>query len=381
MNTGQYISGVGHLALIVWALVGGVLFRPKEPPFEFANVSLVSSAEFAAMQEAAAPRPVDEPVAEPEVAPEPEPEPAPVPEPEPEPEPEPTPEPEPEPAPEPAPEPEPAEAVPPPEPDPGSTVLTEEVEAPAPQEADIVAEAESEAPPEDVPEAPEAEVAVEPEEAEPTEEPVVEAEPAAPPPTTTAIVTEADTPGAGGGALAPENSRRPRARPERLAAAPAPEPDPEPEPAPQAEPEPRVEDAIAAAAADAVAEALASAQSETTSETGGTGLAATGPPLTSGERDAFRIAVQGCWVVDPGSEASRISVTLAFGLDQSGKVVSGPTLISDSGGSEAAVRTAFEAARRAILRCQSGGFPLPPEKYQQWREVEMTFDASGRQIR
>ncbi|MDH3263430.1 MAG: cell envelope biogenesis protein TolA, partial [Paracoccaceae bacterium] len=204
-------------------------------------------------------------------------------------------------------------------------------------------------------------------------------EPAAPPPTTTEIVTEADTPGAGGGALAPEISRRPRARPERLAAAAAPEPEPAPVPAP--EPEPSVEDTIAEAAADAVAEALAAAQSETTSEQGGSGLAASGPPLTSGERDAFRIAVQGCWVVDPGSEASRISVTLAFELDQAGKVVSGPEMISDSGGSEAAVRTAFEAARRAILRCQRGGFALPAEKYEQWREVEMTFDASGGRIR
>jgi hypothetical protein len=74
-------------------------------------------------------------------------------------------------------------------------------------------------------------------------------------------------------------------------------------------------------------------------------------------------------------------VTLGFELDPAGRVVSGPSLIEDSGGSDAAVRTAYEAARRAILRCQRGGFPLPAEKYEQWREVEMTFDAGGGRIR
>ncbi|MEM6478789.1 MAG: energy transducer TonB, partial [Pseudomonadota bacterium] len=35
---------------------------------------------------------------------------------------------------------------------------------------------------------------------------------------------------------------------------------------------------------------------------------------------------------------------------------------------------AFEAARRAIIRCGAKGFDLPSEKYDQWKEIEMTFN-------
>ena len=50
-------------------------------------------------------------------------------------------------------------------------------------------------------------------------------------------------------------------------------------------------------------------------------------------------------------------------------------------GRRAAAKQAYEAARRAILRCQGEGFPLPPEKYEQWRVVEMTFNPSEMVIR
>jgi len=52
-------------------------------------------------------------------------------------------------------------------------------------------------------------------------------------------------------------------------------------------------------------------------------------------------------------------------------------LLSSSEGSEAAVQSAFNKARVAVLRCQSfgrDGYDLPPEKYEQWQDVEMTFN-------
>jgi hypothetical protein len=401
MNTGTKISAAGHGALIVWALLGGVLFKSRETQFEFANVSVISEAEFASLREAAAP--AEQPAspvagtspppprpAPPEPAPE-EPPPDPVPEPVPE---EVPPEPAPPEPPPPEPDPEPQPVQPDVSPDAGSTVLENQSEqTPAPQQADIVAEEETPAPEEPVEEAPVEQEATQPDPAEEPEVVTEETAPAAPEETTTAIITEADTQAAGGGALAPERSLRPRSRPERVAAA---EPPPQPADAPAeapseapAEPDPpepdtSVEDAIAAAAADAVAAALAEAQSDTAAPatgTGGQGTAASGPPLTGGERDAFRLAVQRCWVIDPGSEASRVSVTLAFSLDPSGRISAGPTLLTNSGGSDSAVRTAFEAARRAVVRCGASGFQLPPEKYEQWKEVEMTFDASGGRIR
>jgi hypothetical protein len=44
------------------------------------------------------------------------------------------------------------------------------------------------------------------------------------------------------------------------------------------------------------------------------------------------------------------------------------------GGSENATKTAFQAARRAILRCQKDGYKLPVEKYDHWWDIEITFN-------
>ena len=56
-------------------------------------------------------------------------------------------------------------------------------------------------------------------------------------------------------------------------------------------------------------------------------------------------------------------------------------LVSSTGGSDASTRQAFEAARRAIIRCGTRGFPLPVEKYDSWRDIEMTFNPEGMQFR
>ena len=184
-------------------------------------------------------------------------------------------------------------------------------------------------------------------------------EAAAPPEATTEIVTEAEEPKE----LAPAASPRPKARPKR--------------------PEPQVaettEQPSEAPTEDAVATALAAALTggDTASET----PAPTGPPLTGGERDALRIAVQDCWVVDVGSQAANVTVTVGVAMTRDGTVDGGINLVEASGGDAAAQRTAFEAARRAILRCQRGGYPLPVEKYDHWRDIEMTFNPEGMRLK
>ena len=57
-------------------------------------------------------------------------------------------------------------------------------------------------------------------------------------------------------------------------------------------------------------------------------------------------------------------------------------LLSNSGGSDAgAVQAAFEKARRAILRGSANGFNLPPDKYDQWRDIEMVFNPDGMRLK
>jgi hypothetical protein len=77
-----------------------------------------------------------------------------------------------------------------------------------------------------------------------------------------------------------------------------------------------------------------------------------------------------------------VTVVVGVSLTQDGRVADGSLrLLEGSGGSDGAIQTAFEAARRAILRCGASGFDLPPEKYDQWRDIEMTFNPEGMRLR
>lgn len=80
-----------------------------------------------------------------------------------------------------------------------------------------------------------------------------------------------------------------------------------------------------------------------------------------------------CWVVDVGDESSQVIVTIRVELTREGKI-SSTELISAKGGSYAAQRKAFQAARRAIIRCQGRGYNLPRDKYDFWKTIEITFD-------
>ena len=112
-------------------------------------------------------------------------------------------------------------------------------------------------------------------------------------------------------------------------------------------------------------------------------VAPRGPPLTRGEREAFGLAVGQCWNVGSLSpSALATTVVVAFDMQRTGAPVTGSIRMVDfSGGSEADADRAFQAARRAIIRCGTKGFQLPVEKYDQWREVEATFNAEGMQFR
>ena len=103
--------------------------------------------------------------------------------------------------------------------------------------------------------------------------------------------------------------------------------------------------------------------------------------MTGAERDSFRISVNRCWNVDPGSVAARVTVEVGFNLDRDGRVINNEVRLISSDGDQGATDIAFSAARRAILRCQSGGYELPADKYDQWQEVVITFDPSGMRMR
>lgn len=377
MRIGFYISGGAHLALILWVLFGGA-FKPDPDPFEITEVSVISGAEFEAMMAA-----VQSPEATTEVAmptpPAPQEQATPAVRPPDAPPPQPV-EPQPAEAPPPDPVPQPAEALPPqpaevsdeapvlaPPPQDEVVLAPENSSRPVPRPAERVAPEPVAAPEPDTRVADTVTEEVVPDEA--AETPREETEAGAPEEATTRIVTEATEPPS----AAPATSIRPRtrpARPEPVAEAPR-----EETPAEQpAEQQPSTSDAVN----DALRQALEGADAATPTPAG-----QSGPPMTSGERDALRVAVQQCWNVGSlSSEALRTTVVVAVSMSEDGRPMNETLrMLSFEGGTEAAARQAFESARRAIIRCGVNGFNLPRDKYAQWREIEMTFNPENMRIR
>ena len=106
-------------------------------------------------------------------------------------------------------------------------------------------------------------------------------------------------------------------------------------------------------------------------------------PLPSDEWEAIGLAVGQCWNVGSlSASACATTVVVAFDIQRTGVPVTGSIrMVEFSGGSEADADRAFGAARRAIIRCGTKGFQLPVKTYDQWRELEATFNAEGLKFR
>lgn len=372
-STGAKVSAIGHTLLIGW-LVLGWGFDSEPMDFEITPVSVVSGEEYAQMVAATTPQPsTDEPAApatpsveetptppEPEVAPA-EPTPPPVAE-------QPVEETPPPDAPEPPAPPADVTDAAPVEPIPPTPTAIPDVNVsprPQPRPAQVIASEPVAPPPPDAAVDVVVQEAVVPDETAPAEVATPAVEATAPEETATEIAIADEVPSG-----APESSPRPPSRPNRPAPA-----EEEPTPAPQTPATTTTassDNADDAAVAAALADAMAGASSPNV---------AAGPPMTGSETEGFRVAVNACWNVDPGSQAARVTMTVAFNLDQSGKVVGDVRQLSADGGDASSTEIAFQAARRAILRCGAKGYQLPADKYDQWKEVEITFDPSGMRMR
>ena len=107
------------------------------------------------------------------------------------------------------------------------------------------------------------------------------------------------------------------------------------------------------------------------------------PALTQAARAGLNIGVSQCWNIGSLSkEAQRTTVVVGFDMSREGRPVDGTLrLVSYEGGSQSAAQQAFEAARRAILRCGANGYGLPAESYDHWRQVELVFNPEGMRLR
>lgn len=362
MQIGYTISGVAHISLVGWVLFGGA-FQPAPEPFDVTEVVAISEAEFDSLFNTADPvEPANDAVApSPAVAPAPEITPPAAPTPEP-------------------------EFIPPASAEDTAPLAPETTEPPvlappsdAPeQDGPVTAEpvkpvAAPRVAPEAVPQPDHddkvADVAQEAATSQAQgEETVPEQERTVEEAANTEIVTEAEE----GQDTTLGRSLRPRARPSR----PTPPRDTLPEQTQTATDEntqSAVDDLLAGLASD---QPVQNPVPERPARPAG-------PPMTAGEKDALRVAVQKCWNTGSlSTEALRTTVIVAVDMNEDGTPNAGSIrMVSSSGGTGGSVKQAFQAARRAIIRCGARGFALPAEKYEQWREIEMTFNPEKMRIK
>ncbi len=386
MRTGATLSAAGHGAILALVVFGMPWFSaPDAPAIRVTEVSFVSEEDFAAAQSAAqaprdpeaapeAPAPAREVVLDEPALPQTADRPAP--------------------APEPAPVPEVATLAPefnaaaplaaPPE---GVTLIAPPVTSlavvgpPRPRPVERIDPTPAPAPPEV---AQPAETVTPEQSAEPAPERLAAAAPTAPPeaaPEPQSAPAETPAPVAPSGAVQSSAPPRPRPvappAPQQVAAAPAPTP-PAPE-APAAPPTPPTPAAPPAPAAPSQAEMILqrmqAAQGEGAAPATSLPL---GDPITGAEREGLKLAVQRCWNVPAGlRDAQDLRVTLAAELDPQGAVIAGSIrLIEPASAPDARFQQAYEAGRRALIRC-SPYTEMPREKYARWRNIEVVFNPEG----
>jgi hypothetical protein len=88
--------------------------------------------------------------------------------------------------------------------------------------------------------------------------------------------------------------------------------------------------------------------------------------------------VQRCWNVPAGlRDAQELKVTLAAELAPDGQVINASIrLIEPDPVPDARFKSAFDAGRRALIRC-SPYAGLPRDKFGQWRSIEVVFNPEG----
>jgi hypothetical protein len=105
-------------------------------------------------------------------------------------------------------------------------------------------------------------------------------------------------------------------------------------------------------------------------------------PFAVAAKVALATKIQSCWNVGSlSAEALQVSVKVSVNLAENGvPETESITMVSYNGTNEAAAAQAFEAARRAIIRCGVDGFELPPDEYEEWEKITLEFDSERMRV-
>jgi len=163
----------------------------------------------------------------------------------------------------------------------------------------------------------------------------------------------------------------------------APEPDPEPEPAPQTprRPDPRPEPAepsLSDMLGDLSRNVAETRDNQATEQGARRNAVGNGEEMTATLQVMLRSHLARCWRASlDAPEPDELAVQLVLDLDRNGDLTGPPRLIDQArvlNSSNPYLRIAGERAMRAAVRCQP--YPLPPEAYSQWRQIEVNFSPS-----
>jgi outer membrane biosynthesis protein TonB len=99
-------------------------------------------------------------------------------------------------------------------------------------------------------------------------------------------------------------------------------------------------------------------------------------PLSLSEKDAIKSQISKCWLVPAGAkDAQNLIIALHVSYEKDGSLIN-VTLADASKSrydSDAFFRAAADSAMRAVRMC-TPLHDLPPEKYETWHDMDMTFD-------
>lgn len=103
-----------------------------------------------------------------------------------------------------------------------------------------------------------------------------------------------------------------------------------------------------------------------------------GEAMTATLQDLIRSHLARCWRASlDAPEPDELAVELVLDLDRNGELTGPPRLVDQSrvlNSPNPYLRVAGERALRAAVECQP--YPLPPEAYSQWRQIEVNFSPS-----
>ncbi|MDR0695479.1 MAG: hypothetical protein LBF56_01745 [Holosporales bacterium] len=100
-----------------------------------------------------------------------------------------------------------------------------------------------------------------------------------------------------------------------------------------------------------------------------------GATMTTTQMDLVRQKIRECWHFPAGlKNAEDLVVDIKMELDQSGNVKNAKIVDSARVENDPAFRVAAENAYRAVLDPNCNPLPLPPEKYEEWKELELSFN-------